>query len=346
MATKNTALIKDNGAKNTGATTKNNNQNTYKQTGWASVQGVAQPTWSNNASATNASTKSANSTNGLYSVVNDPTVGGTPALRTTVNTSMGTAVSEALKNAQKSSGSNASSGSSKGYSGNTTGSLAYNGYAQDTGSSYETQRNNYLDEIKRLLTNEKNERDKATELRYQALIDSANAIRDNAIASADAVFKNAQNRVNETYDTSTRQARESFEKSRNNANLNNAYTQRWLRETYGNGVSGLGLSNTLRANTNYNNTLNSINTSLANALSDALGIKNNALSEADAYRRNSITMADKEKANALKEAESYRISQLADAVNNYTSRYTDATQNLYGKDLDYEYRTLLARLGL
>ena len=76
-----------------------------------------------------------------------------------------------------------------------------------------------------------------------------------------------------------KQADDNYNNSINQITKNNAYTNRWLKQNYG-GKSGLGLSNSLRANTNYENNLYSALQSLNEAKLNAAADKYNNQAEA------------------------------------------------------------------
>lgn len=71
---------------------------------------------------------------------------------------------------------------------------------------------------------------------------------------------------------------QSAKEQRNQANLNSARTDRWLKAQYGGGLSGQGLTNRLRNKTNLTNTLASIDTNLANNNASANLSRYNTLS--------------------------------------------------------------------
>lgn len=75
------------------------------------------------------------------------------------------------------------------------------------------------------------------------------------------------------------QANDNYNNSINSITKNNAYTNRWLKQNYG-GVSGQGLSNQLRANTNYQNNLYSAQQDLNTAKLNAETDKYNSQAEA------------------------------------------------------------------
>lgn len=151
--------------------------------------------------------------------------------------------------------------------------------------------NDYLAKMKAILDSEKEQRDNATESRYKAMLGLADR---------------------------------NFDAERNEIARQNAYTNRWLNQTYGGNLSGAGLTNRLRAQTNYNNNLNQ------------------AMINRDSART---------------DAETERYNNLADAVNQYADRYNGLATNLYNTELsndmqryqnqlDLEYRKYIASLGL
>ncbi len=81
------------------------------------------------------------------------------------------------------------------------------------------------------------------------------------------------------YQQLLKQANDNYNNSINQITKNNAYTNRWLKQNYG-GRSGLGLSNSLRANTNYENNLYSALQSLNEAKLNAEADKYNNEAEA------------------------------------------------------------------
>lgn len=187
-------------------------------------------------------------------------------------------------------GGGSGGGSRRRNSGVNTNSV-YNGNIYQGGMGYSNNSNDYLARMRQILDEEKAQRDRATEAQYRALI----------------------NQANRNYDT-----------ERNEASVNNARVNRWLDENYGGNITGMGLTNRLRASTDY-----------SGALRDALA------------RRDDSTL----------NAEQQRYSNLADAVANYANRYNNLASNLYGQELsndmekyrnqlDYDYRKYLATLGL
>ena len=85
--------------------------------------------------------------------------------------------------------------------------------------------------------------------------------------------------ANAKYEQLVQQANDNYNSSINNITKNNAYTNRWLNQNYG-GTSGQGLSNKLRANTNYENNLYSAKQDLNSALLNAQTDKYNSQAEA------------------------------------------------------------------
>ena len=85
--------------------------------------------------------------------------------------------------------------------------------------------------------------------------------------------------ANAKYEQLVKQANDNYNSSINNITKNNAYTNRWLNQNYG-GTSGQGLSNKLRANTNYENNLYSAKQDLNSALLNAQTDKYNSQAEA------------------------------------------------------------------
>lgn len=73
----------------------------------------------------------------------------------------------------------------------------------------------------------------------------------------------------ENYKKLVMDANNSFESNRNAITKNNALTQRWLKQTYGGGLSGAGLTNQLRAQTNYQNNLYGARQNLASMMQNA-----------------------------------------------------------------------------
>ncbi len=103
---------------------------------------------------------------------------------------------------------------------------------------------------------------------YQKLIDTINKQKEEQEKLYEAKYKQLVQQANDNYNSAV-----------NSITKNNAYTNRWLKQNYG-GLSGQGLSNSLRANTNYNNNLYSAQQDLNSALLNAETDKYNNQAEA------------------------------------------------------------------
>lgn len=103
---------------------------------------------------------------------------------------------------------------------------------------------------------------------YQKLIDSINKQKEEQDKTYEAKYKQLVQQANDNYNNTV-----------NSITKNNAYTNRWLKQNYG-GTSGQGLSNSLRANTNYANNLYSAQQDLNSALLNAETDKYNNQAEA------------------------------------------------------------------
>lgn len=112
----------------------------------------------------------------------------------------------------------------------------------------------------------------------------SNALADymsnlDSLASKISEYQAMQDKLaQENYEAQLRANEQSAKEQRNQANLNSARTQRWLDAQYGGGLSGQGLTNTLRNKTNLTNNIASINTSLANNNASANLSRYNTLS--------------------------------------------------------------------
>ena len=93
------------------------------------------------------------------------------------------------------------------------------------------------------------------------------------IAEYKAMVKDYQNRLDklaeENYKLQVQQNEKSALDQRNQANLNSKMTEKWLKQQYGNEVSGAGISNRLRNRTALGNTIAEINNNLFNNNSTA-----------------------------------------------------------------------------
>lgn len=103
---------------------------------------------------------------------------------------------------------------------------------------------------------------------YQSLVNTINKQR-----------QEKENLANARYEQLVKQANDNYDSSINNITKNNAYTNRWLNQTYG-GANGQGLSNRLRADTNFRNNLYSAQQDLNSALLNAKTDKYNTQAEA------------------------------------------------------------------
>ena len=103
---------------------------------------------------------------------------------------------------------------------------------------------------------------------YDSLVSSINKQREERERLAEAKYQQLLKQADDNYNNSI-----------NQITKNNAYTNRWLKQNYG-GKSGLGLSNSLRANTNYENNLYSALQSLNEAKLNAAADKYNNQAEA------------------------------------------------------------------
>ncbi len=116
----------------------------------------------------------------------------------------------------------------------TSSPVAQESYGADYGQAL----SDYYNTLKATIEKQRQEQERLAEARYNQLINQANDNYNNSI---------------------------------NSITKNNAYTNRWLKQNYG-GVSGQGLSNQLRANTNYQNNLynaqQDLNTAKLNAETD------------------------------------------------------------------------------
>lgn len=102
---------------------------------------------------------------------------------------------------------------------------------------------------------------------------------ESLIASINAQKQEKERLAEAKYQSLLKQADDNYNNSINQITKNNAYTNRWLKQNYG-GASGLGLSNSLRANTNYENNLYSALQSLNEAKLNAETDKYNNQAEA------------------------------------------------------------------
>lgn len=247
--------------------------------------------------------------------------------------------------------SSSSSASSRGLSGGSSGGgeVYYGGDASyNPGPSafdiskaqgdFDTVRNDYLNQIKKLLGEEQARQESAVEKQYKSLIDKANASYAEAEALAQEVYDRTYNTAKTSYDKSNVLANENYDTSRNDIVRNDAYLRRWLQQQYGGGASGSGLSNQLRAYTNYNNNLNNALRTRANNLNEILTTFNNAQADAQAIRNNSLRTAGNVRQEAKNSADVYRAGGLADAQKYYSTNYSNAAQNLYNADLDMAYK--------
>lgn len=109
----------------------------------------------------------------------------------------------------------------------------------------------------------------------QALSDYYNTLKETIERQRQEQERLAQAKYNQLIS----QANDNYNNSINSITRNNAYTNRWLKQNYG-GVSGQGLSNQLRANTNYQNNLYSAQQDLNTAKLNAETDKYNSQAEA------------------------------------------------------------------